>query len=80
MSHKEKLLQLYSRTYRNCQFYAEHSENEKLLNEIGVLRGIAYSIEAIVGGRESLFQYIDFASFDVMIKAQNKLRNVEKSA
>ena len=81
MTHKEQLLRLYNRTYRNCEFYktAEPSgmfPNPKacLLNEIGTLRGIAYCIEAIVG-EDNLFCEIDFDLFKGLMDLQNVLRN-----
>lgn len=75
MSHKEKVLELYSRTYRNCEHYKEEGNEKALLNEIGVLRGIAYCLEAITG--DNLFNEIDFCKFRTMIDEQNRLRNAK---
>ena len=42
----KKLRKLYERTMSNCQFYEREGKQAHLLNEIGVLRGIAYCMEA----------------------------------
>lgn len=73
MTHTEKLFKIYNRTYRNCVFYKEEHNEPALLNEIGVLRGIAYCIEEIVG-EDKLFTVIAFSSFKEMIDEQNRLR------
>ena len=72
MSHKEKLLRLYSRTYRNCLYYKEIAAVKRLNNEIGVLRGIAYCLDAIGASEE-----IDIDAFKKMIETQNWLLEVE---
>ena len=41
------LLQLFDRTMTNCLFYENEGKTNCLLNEIGVLRGIAYTLEAV---------------------------------
>lgn len=41
----ETLEGIYKRTLNNCRFYEERKETKKLLNEIGVLRGISYACE-----------------------------------
>lgn len=74
MDNKEKLLELFNRTYRNCKHYKECGKDQHLLNEIGVLRGIAYCIGEIVG-EENLFSVINFAEFSEMIDEQERLRN-----
>lgn len=40
----ENIISIYNRTYNNCKFYFEKGDNRRLLNEIGVLRGIVYCI------------------------------------
>lgn len=40
------LMYLFSRTLKNCEFYENENRTTSLLNEIGVLRGIAYCLEA----------------------------------
>lgn len=42
---KNKLMKLYERTLNNCYFYEKEKDVAHLLNEIGCLRGIAYSLE-----------------------------------
>lgn len=37
--------ELYERTLRNCEYYEQGKDFKRLLNEIGVLRGIAYCLE-----------------------------------
>jgi len=73
ITHKEKLLRLYCRTYKNCLFYKEQGDEKALLNEVGVLRGIVYCLEAIVG-ENNVFMEINFCSFNEMIQEQNRLR------
>lgn len=36
---------IYNRTMNNCKFYEKENQALKLLNEIGVLRGISYCLE-----------------------------------
>lgn len=72
MSHKEKLLRLYSRTYRNCLYYKEIAAVKRLNNEIGALRGVAYCLDAIGASGE-----IDIEAFKKMIETQNWLLEVE---
>lgn len=43
----EKIKELYERTLNNCKFYERENDSKHLLNEIGVLRGIAYAMEAV---------------------------------
>lgn len=43
---QDRLIELYERTMRNCFFYEKEVMMASLLNEIGVLRGIAYCMEA----------------------------------
>lgn len=43
---QEKIMEIYERTMKNCFFYQERGFKDALLNEIGVLRGIMYCMEA----------------------------------
>ena len=36
----ENLMEIYNRTYRNCEFYRAQGKKYAMLNEIGVLRGV----------------------------------------
>ena len=45
MIDKAEVWGLYARTMNNCKFYEKENKPLKLLNEIGVLRGIAYCLE-----------------------------------
>lgn len=40
-----KIYELYVRTLRNCYHYKEKKQYKRLLNEIGVLRGLAMALE-----------------------------------
>lgn len=42
----QRISDLYNRTLENCLFYEKEGSDAELLNEIGVLRGIAYCMEA----------------------------------
>lgn len=74
MAHKDQLLRVYSRTYNNCIFYEKENRKADLLNEIGVLRGIAYCIEEIVG-EDNLFHEINFYTFKHYIDIQQNLKD-----
>lgn len=37
--------EIFGRTLNNCRFYEKEGKETHLLNEIGVLRGIAYCLE-----------------------------------
>ena len=39
------VIELWERTLKNCKFYEKENDIKHLLNEIGVLRGIAYVLE-----------------------------------
>ena len=41
-----RLYRLYNRTLNNCMYYEEERKTLELINEIGVLRGIAYCLQA----------------------------------
>ena len=69
----ENIIEIYNRTYRNCEFYREAGNENALLNEIGVLRGIVYCLESIVGA-DLVFQIINFSAFKEMIDIQQKLK------
>ena len=74
MTRKEnlELTSIFYRTIRNCQFYEREKDLKKLLNEIGCLRGIAYSLEAL--GSDLPYNDKEFARF---IDLQEKLKAVE---
>ena len=44
-SNRERMIKVYERTLMNCSFYESRGMERKLLNEIGVLRGVAYCLE-----------------------------------
>jgi hypothetical protein len=43
----KNLLEIYDRTIANCLFYERENKKAHLLNEIGVLRGVAYCLESM---------------------------------
>ena len=54
--------ELYERTIRNCEYYEKNKDFTRLLNEIGVLRGIAYCLEndgQCVQDDERFIRYIE---------------------
>lgn len=54
--------ELYERTIRNCEYYEANKDFKRLLNEIGVLRGIAYCLEnngQCVHADERFIHYIE---------------------
>ena len=44
---KNDLTEHYTRTLRNCRFFEKEGNHKRLLNEIGVLRGILYCMYGI---------------------------------
>ena len=69
----ENLMDIYNRTYRNCEFYRAQGNKAALLNEIGVLRGIVYCLEAIVGS-DFVYQLVSFSAFKEMIDEQQRMK------
>lgn len=72
----ENIIAIYNRTYNNCKFYYEQGNSKRLLNEIGVLRGIVYCIGAAIG-ENNINNVIDFPAFTEMIKKQTELLETE---
>ena len=64
-----KLMDLFNRTLSNCDFYEKENRTTSLLNEIGVLRGIAYCLEALN------IDVLEFPSFQHYIEIQNQELN-----
>ena len=69
----ERLVEIYDRTLKNCEFYENEQNYPALLNEIGCLRGIAYSIEQ-VAGRDCLDECIDYDAYHAMIERAEELK------
>lgn len=46
---KNKMIELFNRTYSNCLYYKERNKEYSLVNEIGVLREIAYCLSDVAG-------------------------------
>ena len=69
---EEKLMPIYFRSVRNIRFYKEVGKEKELLNEIGVLRGIVYCMDELVG-LENL--HIDMDEFSALIAEQERLLN-----
>lgn len=67
---KEEIIKLFKRTLNNCYYYEENNKTISLANEIGVLRGLAYAMEAIglCPHTDSFLHYIDI---------QQKLKDME---
>jgi hypothetical protein len=60
------VIELLERTLTNCRFYEKEKDTKHLLNEIGVLRGIAYVLE-LTGQCPHTEEFLHF------IEIQNKL-------
>lgn len=67
---KEEIIKLFERTLNNCSYYENNNKTISLANEIGVLRGIAYTMEVV-----GLCPYTD--SFLHYIDIQQKLKDME---
>jgi hypothetical protein len=74
----ETIIDVYNRTMNNCKTYMLNDNTSSLLNEIGVLRGVAYCMEI------SGIPYPNFTEFQKMIDIQQNLKhyyaNIEKKA
>jgi len=71
----ENMMQIYKRTYKNCVFYKENGNNAALLNEIGVLRGIVYCIESVIGHKNA-FELMCDKKFAELISEQQRLKEI----
>lgn len=69
----EKLVKIFNRTLKNCEFYEREQNYPALLNEIGCLRGIAYSIEQ-VAGRACVDEFVDYDKFSAMMTRAEELK------
>lgn len=74
MTRKEKkeITLLFDRTIDNCYFYERNNETISLVNEIGVLRGLGYAMEAL-----GLCPYNDL--FLYYIDIQEKIKNQKEN-
>lgn len=61
--------EIYQRTINNCKFYLQEND-KRLLNEIGVLRGVCYCLES--QGETFFYNDKDFVMF---IDKQQELLN-----
>lgn len=70
------LLELFDRTEKNCEFYEQEKDNIALLNEIGVLRGIMYCIESVMGEENArgAVGWARYSQFDTLIRTQERLK------
>ena len=78
MTAEESLCRLYDRTMRNCIFYKAEGKEKCLLNEIGVLRGIAYCMEDALPGNNAYLYIDDHVAFHQMLAEQERLLADEK--
>ena len=44
---RDTIIREYRQTMKNCFFYEQKGDKAHLLNEIGVLRGLAYAMEVV---------------------------------
>lgn len=83
MTPKQTIFKDFDRTLRNCRFYEKEGMTQCLLNEIGVLRGLAYALEAHgfnIRFEEFLY-YIAVSGemlFDERDQFNTKIRNQQK--
>lgn len=70
---KNALLSIYERTDMNCAYYESKNDDALLLNEIGVLRGISYAIEALLNENQ-MFNMIGLEGIEKRIKKQEELK------
>lgn len=67
-----QMMEIYTRTLRNCEFYAEQDKPVALANEIGVLRGIGYCLESVGICPHSLPGFMDFIALQQSLKADEE--------
>ena len=67
---KNSVVGLFERTMNNCKYYEKEKMYNHLLNEIGVLRGIAYVLE-LTGICPHTDEFLYF------ISKQEELRNID---
>ena len=67
---KTEIIQVFERTLNNCRYYEKNNKTISLANEIGVLRGVAYTMEAV-----GLCPHTD--SFLYYIDVQQKFKDME---
>ena len=66
------LVEIFERSKRNCLFYESKGKKVSLLNEIGVLRGVAYCMEALTG-----YIPVEDKEFMRLIAIQNEAKTQE---
>ena len=67
---EKKVKEIFERTLNNCIFYENQGNGKRLLNEIGVLRGVAYVMDEMgICSHNQLFVHF--------IDLQNKLHGDE---
>ncbi len=61
LSKVQGINECFDRTMNNCRFYEREGRNTDLLNEVGVLRGLAYALEevGICPHSDEFLHYID---------------------
>lgn len=69
---EEEIRKVFIRTIGNCCWYESKGDKVSLLNEIGVLRGLAYAIYAM--GSVTICPYNDI-HFTYFIELQQKLKD-----
>ncbi len=71
-----KLIEIYKRTLDNCKFYEKEQKPLNLINEIGVLRGVAYCMTEAAGMKLELMT-ATFEDFLHFIHIQEELKKAE---
>lgn len=69
---EEEIRKVFIRTIGNCCWYESKGDKVSLLNEIGVLRGLAYAIYAM--GNVTICPHNDI-HFTYFIELQQKLKD-----
>lgn len=68
---EKKLVDEFERAMRSCRHFEEKKMNQHLLNEIGVLRGIAYAME-MLGICPHSEEFVHFIQKQEELKAEEK--------
>ena len=66
---------MFERTMNNCRFYKRENMEMHLLNEIGVLRGIHYCLEACGRTQIDNEAFLRFAEMQVEMLKDEKFKN-----
>lgn len=79
MKNYEKLEALLYRTENNIEFYLDENRPNSALNEIGVMRGILYAWEEIIGCQKKLSnRELSYIKLQQELKEVDNANNIDQ--